>query len=109
MNRQFIEMILFSKAWEALELGDDALDTLERQLLANPNAGAIMPGCGGARKIRVALPGRGKSGSARVIYVDFVVRQQIYLLLAYPKGKQETLTPEQKQNISRLVKILKEE
>jgi hypothetical protein len=34
---------------------------------ANPGAGEIMPGCGGARKLRVAKPGKGKSGGYRVI------------------------------------------
>jgi len=106
MYRQFIEMTLFSKAWDALGLNDDDLNLLEHQLLTNPNAGAIMPGCGGARKIRFALPGSSKSGGARVIYVDFVVRGQIYLLLAYPKSKQASLSAEQKQNLSRLVKSL---
>jgi hypothetical protein len=33
----------------------------------NPKAGEIMPGCGGARKLRVAKPGGGKSGGYRVI------------------------------------------
>jgi len=91
MYRQFIEMTLFSKAWDALGLNDDDLNLLKHQLLTNPNAGAIMPGCGGVR----------------VIYVYFVVRGQIYLLLAYPKSKQESLSAEQKQNLSRLVKSLR--
>ena len=37
-------------------------------LAANPKAGDLIPEAGGVRKIRWALPGRGKSGGARVIY-----------------------------------------
>lgn len=37
--------------------------------------------------MRFALPGRGKSGSSRVLYVDFVLAETIYLIFAYPKMK----------------------
>ena len=109
MTRQFIEITFFRKSWAALGLDDDALDALERQLLANPNAGAVMPGCGGARKVRVALPGQGKSGSGRVIYVDFILQERIYLLFSYPKSKQENLTTEQKKYVRDMIKAIKAE
>ena len=107
MTRQFIELDFFRKCWEALGLDDNALDTLEQELLANPNAGAVMPGCGGARKVRVALPGQGKSGSARVIYVDFILQERIFFIFAYPKSKQETLAENQKQYVRDMVKAIK--
>jgi len=37
-------------------------------LARNPECGAVIPGTGGVRKVRIALEGRGKSGGARVIY-----------------------------------------
>jgi len=51
---------------------DVGMSTEEQQMVvdliaANPEAGEIMPGCGGARKLRVARPGGGKSGGYRVI------------------------------------------
>ena len=91
MTRQFVELNSFRNSWTALGLDDNTLDTLERQLLANPSAGAVMPGCGGARKIRIALPGRGKSSGGRVIYVDFVLHERIYLLFSYPKTSKRIL------------------
>jgi len=109
MTRQFIELNLFRKSWAALGLDDDALDILERQLLANPSAGVVMPGCGGARKVRITLPGRGKSRSGRVIYVDFIFQERIYLLFSYPKNKQKTLTEEQKQYVRDMIKTIKAE
>ena len=109
MTRQFIELNFFMKCWSALGLDDDDLFDLERRLLTNPNAGAVMPGCNGARKVRVAIPGQGKSSSVRVIYVDFIVKERIYLLFAYPKNKQETLTEEQKQYIRIMIKAIKSE
>jgi mRNA-degrading endonuclease RelE of RelBE toxin-antitoxin system len=49
------------------------LDETEREAVAdivaaNPEAGVLMEGTGGIRKLQVALHGRGKSGGARVIY-----------------------------------------
>ena len=48
-------------------LDDSTLHTLQVTLIEQPEAGAIVAGTGGVRKVRVALPGRGKSGSARVM------------------------------------------
>ena len=78
-------------------------------LLKNPDTGDVVPHLNGGRKLRFALEGRGKSGGARVIYVDVVVREQIYLLLAYPKNVQTNLTPDQQKTICKLIETLKEE
>jgi hypothetical protein len=47
------------------------------ELLADPKVGAVMRGTGGIRKMRFAFEQQGKSGSARVIYVDFEVYEKI--------------------------------
>lgn len=109
MKREFVRTATFDKSWSSVGLGDDELRELEAMLLANPSAGDVIPRLGGARKIRFALEGRGKSGGARVIYVDIVVQEQIYLLLAYPKNVQANLTPEQSKTIRNLIDSLKEE
>ena len=59
---------------------------MQEELLANPQLGNVMQGTGGIRKMRFALENRGKSGSVRVIYVDFVTHEKLYLLTAYPKS-----------------------
>ena len=48
---------------------DEELRTLQLELLRNPTKGDVMQGNGGLRKVRMKLPGRGKSGGARVIYL----------------------------------------
>ena len=90
-------------------LGDDVLPRLEEVLLQNPQLGDVIEGTGGARKMRIALGGRGKSGGARVIYVDVLEREHLYLLFAYPKNVQENLTAEQKVSIKKLVDAIKKE
>ena len=90
-------------------LGDKELRELQLTLLKNPDAGDVIPDLASARKIRIPLAGRGKSGGGRVIYVDVVIREQIYLLLAYPKNVQTDLNPAQKKVIRNLIEMLKEE
>lgn len=60
--------------------------------------------------MRFALENRGKSGSVRIIYVDFLVYEKLYLITAYPKNKKDNLSKAErnsiKQMIERLEKIL---
>mgnify|MGYP001276661823 FL=1 len=59
-------------------------------LAANPEAGDVVPGSGGVRKVRWSRPGMGKRGGARVIYFN-EVHGRIWLLMAYTKSKFDTL------------------
>ena len=70
MTREFIITREFDSVWKSLGLNDDDLNELEIFLCKNPDAGDTMKGTGGVRKLRWALDGRGKSGGARVIYLD---------------------------------------
>jgi hypothetical protein len=68
-------------------------------IAANPEAGDIIPGSGGCRKVRVAKLGGGKSGGYRVI-TYFTTRQQpVFLLTLISKGKQANLTEAQKNEL----------
>lgn len=109
MKRAFVLTPGFERSWAAMGLDDDDLRALQNLLIEDPDAGDVITGTGGARKVRIPLEGRGKSGGGRVIYVDIVVRERIYLLLAYPKNVQADLTPEQKKIVRRLIEAIKEE
>ena len=84
-------------------LDDKDLQQLQIQLLMNPQLGKVIKGTGKLRKMRFALPGRGKSSSSRVLYVDFVVAETIYLIFAYPKNEKDNLTDEECYNIKKLI------
>ncbi|WP_244650374.1 type II toxin-antitoxin system RelE/ParE family toxin [Sphingomonas sp. CFBP 13706] len=56
-------------------------------IAANPEAGEIMPGCGGARKLRVARPGGGKSGGYRVITYYAGIDVPTFLLTVFGKKR----------------------
>lgn len=102
---EFIETPLFTKQILDL-LPDDEYAELQVILAANPQRGDLIPSGGGIRKIRHARPGTGKSGGIRVIYYWITAEDQILMLLAYPKAKQENLTPAQIDELRTLVKDL---
>lgn len=52
---------------KAAGVGDDERRSIVEHVAANPKAGDLIVGSGGARKIRFAAPGRGKSGGYRVV------------------------------------------
>lgn len=108
MKRTFILTPTFERTWAMLGLGDRELQALEEVLLNDPDAGDVIQHLAGARKVRIPLEGRGKSGGGRVIYVDVVLREEIYLLLAYPKNVQTDLTSEQRKTLKALVEQIKE-
>ena len=63
----FLETPVFTRRIKEL-VDDDRYRQSQLLLMANPDAGALIPRSGGLRKIRLELPGRGKRGGARVIY-----------------------------------------
>ena len=108
MRREFIRTDIFEEDWRDAGLNDDDLSELEDLLLENPKAGDVIPHLSGGRKLRFAASGRGKSGGVRVVYVDVVVREHIYLLLAYPKNVQTDLTAAQKRILNKIIAEIKE-
>lgn len=109
MKRAFILTPDFERSWSAIGLGDNELMALQDLLIEDPEAGDVIQGTGGARKVRIPLEGRGKSGGGRVIYVDIFVQERIYLLMAYQKNKQADLSPDQRKLVRKVIETIKEE
>jgi mRNA-degrading endonuclease RelE of RelBE toxin-antitoxin system len=76
---------------------------LQLRLVAEPDAGELIRGTGGLRKIRWEAAGRGRRGGVRVIYYWAQRLDVILLLLIYSKSQQDDLTPEQKVVLKRLI------
>ncbi len=100
-----IETSIFTKRVRVL-LSDEEYRGLQSVLINNPIKGALIRGSGGIRKVRWALPGRGKSGGVRIIYYWAVSKDQILMLSIYAKNERDNLTQEQ---LSILRQIVKEE
>ncbi len=97
----FIETTIFTRLVQEL-LTDDAYRRLQSALMDRPDLGPVIQGSGGLRKLRWALPGRGKSGGVRVIYY-LVTQEQILMVFIYPKSEQDDLTPDQLMRLRRMI------
>ena len=106
LSRIFVELPSFMARWKSLGLNDADLLRLEIELLNNPKVGAVLQGTGGVRKVRFAFEDRGKSGSIRVIYIDFEIYEKIFLLTAYAKADQASLTKQERNDLKGLVELL---
>ena len=86
----FVETSLFSRLVEEF-LTDEEYLKLQGELIQNPEAGKVIRGSGGVRKLRWAASGRGKRGGYRVIY--FVRRPKgiIWMLTIYPKSETDSI------------------
>jgi hypothetical protein len=108
MQLTFVQLPPFAARWAQLRLKDDDLRSLENMLLRNPNAGAVMAGTGGLRKVRFAPPSRhvGKSGALRVGYAYFRNADTVYLLAVYPKNEQPNLTAAEKADVRKWIELV---
>lgn len=86
----FIEAPVFTRMLPDY-LDDEGYTALQWALALHPEAGAIIPGSGGIRKLRWAGSGRGKRGGFRVIYYWRKHAGEIWMLTIYAKAKQENI------------------
>ena len=101
----FIETPQFC-AWRERHLDDRTLLALQVRLIADPDAGDLIRGAHGLRKVRVPLQGRGKRGGGRVIYYWWSAEDRCYLLYGYAKSARADVTTAQ---IKRLARAMTEE
>jgi hypothetical protein len=97
-----IETPIFTKRILAI-LPDEEYRLLQLQLLNKPDAGKIIRGSGGLRKLRWSAKGHGKSGGTRIIYYWFVAQNTLLPVFAYSKNEQDDLTPEQLRLLKEII------
>lgn len=88
----FIHTPDFDECLIDIPLSDDELREVQQILQAHPEAGAVIRGTGGVRKLRAAAKHRGKSGGARLLYYYVIEHEVIYLLLAYDKSETDEIS-----------------
>jgi|SRR5215470_865186 len=95
---EFFEAPAFTR-YVSSYLTDDEYREMQGRLASAPEAGDMIPGTGGFRKLRWADPKRGKGqrGGLRVIYYYFPGERRIWLITLYGKNEASDLTPKQKQ------------
>lgn len=111
MARRRLQTVAETKAFA--EDVDAMLSSAERDAViagvaADPVGGDLIRGTGGLRKRRIALPGRGKSGGARVITLYLGEEFPVYAIFLYAKNEREDLSPAHTKTLLRLVTTIKE-
>jgi hypothetical protein len=109
MRITLIQLSTFVAKWSRLGLTDADLQSLEGALIANPEAGQLIPGTRGLRKLRFAPPSwhTGKRGASRVIYAYFVIGDAVYLFTLYGKNEQSNLTSDEKKCFRQVLQRLR--
>jgi hypothetical protein len=98
----------FDSSWKDQYLSDEDLRSLQDELLKEPMRGDVMRGAGGFRKMRFAFPGRGKSGSLRVVYLDIPEFSTLYLALVYPKSEKDNLSSTERDELRQIAVNIKD-
>ena len=86
----FVESSLFERNLSAY-LDDDEYGELQQYLILNPEAGELVRGSGGVRKLRWSRPGMGKRGGLRVIYYVQFEPNEFWMLTLYSKSKKDNV------------------
>ncbi|MBS7780541.1 toxin [Acidovorax sp. CCYZU-2555] len=105
MNAVFVELPAFAR--HRLDyLDDEGFRGLQDSLMRNPEAGDLIEGTGGLRKLRHAdaRRGKGKRGGLRVIYYWWDGRNQFWLFTLYDKDEMDDLNPKQKAALKSMLK-----
>jgi hypothetical protein len=100
---EFIETSLFTKLLYTY-LTEDEFREFQDYLVKHPQAGKIVPGSGGVRKLRWAASGKGKSGGVRVIYYYKQQDSEIWLLTLYSKNVRENIAAHVLRQIAEEIK-----
>jgi hypothetical protein len=100
----FIESSIFRKHLPAY-LADGDFRALQFYLADNPQAGQVIRGSGGLRKVRWGTQGKGKSGGVRIIYYWQASEDQIYLLTLYAKNEVSDLSPAEVAALRKMVEV----
>jgi len=91
------------KVWSA----DDRAEFVDFIAL-HPEAGDLIPGTGGIRKVRWTKPGSGKRGGVRVIYYYYDTTVPLYLVTMFAKNQKSDLNPADKKALAEFAKSVKE-
>ena len=102
-----IETNAYLQAADDAGMSEEERNTVVDIIAANPAAGVIMPGCGGARKLRVRRPGTGKSGGYRIVTYFAGEDLPVFLLTVFAKGEKDNLTKGERNALAGLTKTLK--
>ena len=105
MKAIFVELPAFAK-YRSEYLDDEGFRDLQNSLMTNPEAGDVIEGTGGLRKLRQPDPrrGKGKRGGLRVIYYWWDGKRQFWLFTLYDKDEMDDLSAKEKKALKEMLK-----
>ena len=105
MKALFVELPPFER-YRQEYLSDEAYRVLQSDMLRSPEAGDVISGTGGLRKLRYADANRskGKRGGLRIIYFWWEVRRQFWLFTLYDKDEMADLSPKERAALKLMLK-----
>lgn len=106
MKAVFVELPAFAR-YRADYLDDEGFRGLQVAMMKNPQAGDVIEGTGGLRKLRHGDPrrGKGKRGGLRVIYYWWDGGLQFWLFTLYDKDEMDDLSPDEKKALKSMLKM----
>jgi hypothetical protein len=104
-----VETETFLASAARLRMSEKERTALIIYLASNPAVGKVIPETGGLRKLRWAIPGRGKSGGARVIYYYHNESIPLYALDIYAKNQKTNLSAAEKNAARKTIAAIKHE
>ena len=108
MNRLLtaVELPHFIRKAEALLSGEER-DSAVDYLAAHPEAGVLLQGTGGLRKLRWATGHRGKSGGVRMIYYYHDVNMPLFMITVFGKNEKANLSQAERNELAKFVTVLR--
>jgi len=101
-----VETAPFIAAAKAAGLSGGEVDRIIDHVARKPDAGDVIQGTGGARKVRFGGRGKGKSGGYRVITFYSGGGFPVFLLTVFAKGERADLSKAERNALAQLTKVL---
>jgi mRNA-degrading endonuclease RelE of RelBE toxin-antitoxin system len=101
---RIIETPIFTKRVQEI-LTEDEYRLFQIKLIENPEAGNIIPGRAGIRKIRWTGTGRGKRGGSRILYYWQNKQNTILMLFIFNKNEKADLSKDQLKKLKSIVEL----
>jgi hypothetical protein len=98
-----VETPMYLRAAEAI-YSEANREEIVRTIAAYPEAGDLIPGTGGYRKLRFARPGMGKRGGARIVYLYGGEDLPIFLITVYAKSEKGNLSKAEQNALAKMAK-----
>jgi mRNA-degrading endonuclease RelE of RelBE toxin-antitoxin system len=99
---RIVETPIFTKKVKEI-LSEEDYRLFQIKLIDDAEAGSIIQGSGGIRKIRWAGSGRGKRGGSRILYYWYNKEGVILMLFIFKKNEKDDLTKAQLKNLKTIV------